>query len=356
MNFPSRLSKTRKSLEELTLESLIVSNLQDIRYLWGFSGSAALGLLLREKAYLFLDSRYLTQASEEVSECEVIPVTSSAWDALIGRAREAKVSRMGFVSSDISCEQHERLREKMDQVDLVPTPSLVGRLRLVKEREEAEAIRKSGHLLSQTLNEILPLIRPGMREKEVAALIEYSLKLNGADKVSFETIVASGPRSAMPHAQASDRIIESGEFIKIDGGCQWQGYHSDITRTMVWGRATPEREEIHRVVLQAHDEAIGAARPGMRAEDLDAICRKVIEEAGYGSNFGHGTGHGVGLSVHEEPRIARDSKVLLEEGMAFTVEPGIYLPGVGGVRIEDTLLLSAHGAEMVTTTPRGMAL
>ena len=356
MRFSCRLDKARKSLDGLSLDSLILTNLQDIRYLSGFSGSAALALLRPEKACLFLDSRYITQATEEVAGFEVIPVTSSPWDSLIGCAKEAKVSRVGFVPSELPYESHRKLREKMEEAELVATPSLVSRLRMIKDPEEAETIRTSARLLSQNLEEILSLIRPGMREKEVAALFEYGLKMNGADRAGFETIVASGPRSAMPHAQASDRSIQSGEFLKIDGGSQWQGYHSDITRTLVLGRAAPRQEEIHQIVLEAHDQAIAAARPGMSAEELDGIARRVIEEAGYGQYFGHGTGHGVGLSVHEEPRIGRESHISLEEGMAFTIEPGVYLPGLGGVRIEDTVLLSADGAEVVTTTPRGMML
>jgi len=354
MRFSSRLEKARKSFDELALDSLILTNLQDIRYLSGFSGSTALALLGREKAYLFLDSRYLTQAGEEVAGFEVIPVASSPWDSLIACAKEIRGSRMGFVPSELPYETHQKLEEKMEGAELVATPSLVSRLRMIKDPEEAEAIRTSARLLSQNLEEILSLIRPGMKEKEIAALFDYGLKMNGADKEAFETIVASGPRSAMPHAQASDRSVQSGEFLKIDGGSRWQGYHSDITRTLVLGRATPQQKKIHQTVLEAHDQAIAAARPGMTAEELDAIARRVIEEAGYGRYFGHGTGHGVGLSIHEEPRIGRDSRVSLEEGMAFTIEPGIYLPGLGGVRIEDTILLSDKGAEVLTTTPRGM--
>jgi len=356
MRFSSRLDKARQSLEDVALDALILINPQDIRYLSGFSGSAGLALLGIEKAYLFVDSRYVTQASQEITGFEVIQVTSSAWDSLIHWAKEGKFSRMGFVASELAYEHHEKLKEKMEGAELVAVRSLVGRLRMVKDPEEAEAIRTSARLLSQNLEEVLSLLQPGMKEKEIAALFEYSLKMNGADRTGFETIVASGFRSAMPHAQASDRAIQAGELLKIDGGCEWQGYHSDITRTLALGRATPDQEKIHRIVLEAHGQAVAAARPGMIAGELDGVARRVIEEGGYGEYFGHGTGHGVGLSVHEEPRIGRDSKDLLEEGMAFTIEPGIYVPGLGGVRIEDTILLSARGAEVVTTTPRGITL
>jgi Xaa-Pro aminopeptidase len=248
------------------------------------------------------------------------------------------------------------LEEQREGMELVAITSPTGPLRMIKDSEEAEAIRRSCRLVSQNLEEIRSLLRPGMRETEIAALFEYSLKMNGADRVGFETIVASGPRSAMPHAHPSQREVGSAEFLKLDGGAQWQGYHSDMTRTWVLGSATSQQKQIFQIVLEAHDEAISAVRPGMLAEELDGVARRVIEEAGYGAYFGHGTGHGVGLSVHEKPRIGKDSQTPLAEGMAFTIEPGIYLPGVGGVRIEDTVLLTESGVEVLTTASREMTL
>lgn len=335
-----------------------MTNLQDMRYLSGFSGSAGLALVGHDRAYIFLDFRYLTQADEEVVGFEIKPVTatSSAWDSLISCAKKGKAKRLGVIPSELSFEQYRRLDEKRDGMELVATTSPIGPLRMIKDPEEAEAIRRSCRLLSQNLEEIRSLLRPGMRESDIAALFEYSLKMNGADRVGFETIVASGPRSAMPHAHPSQRELRSGEFLKIDGGSQWQGYHSDMTRTWVLGSATSRQKEIFQIVLEAHDRAISAVRPGMLAEELDRVARRVIEGAGYGAHFGHGTGHGVGLSVHEEPRIGKDSHIALAEGMAFTIEPGIYLPGVGGVRIEDTVLLTESGVETLTTASREMTL
>lgn len=356
MRFSSRLDRARSSLIDMQLDALIITSPQDIRYLSGFSGSTGLALVRHNRACVFLDSRYLTQANEEVVGFEVIPVTSSAWDSLTDCAKEGGDRRMGFVSSELSFEQYRRLEEKMEGIQLVAIAPPIGGLRMIKDPEEAEAIRRSCRLVSQNLEEIRSLLRPGMREIEIAALFEYSLKIDGADRAGFDTIVASGPRSAMPHAHASQREVRSGEFLKIDGGSQWQGYNSDITRTVVLGSATSQQQEIFQVVLEAHDQALSAVRPGMLGQELDGVARKVIEEAGYGPNFGHGTGHGVGLSVHEEPRIGKESRVILAEGMAFTIEPGIYLPGVGGVRIEDTVLLTETGVELLTTTSREMTL
>jgi len=356
MKFSPRLDRVRRSLIELQLDGLIVADLQDIRYLSGFSGSTALVLIRLDRAYIFLDFRYITQAQEEVVGFEVKPVTSSAWDSLIEYAKEGKGKRLGFVPSDLSFEQYRKLEEQREGMELVAITSPTGPLRMIKDSEEAEAIRRSCRLVSQNLEEIRSLLRPGMRETEIAALFEYSLKMNGADRVGFETIVASGPRSAMPHAHPSQREVGSAEFLKLDGGAQWQGYHSDMTRTWVLGSATSQQKQIFQIVLEAHDEAISAVRPGMLAEELDGVARRVIEEAGYGAYFGHGTGHGVGLSVHEKPRIGKDSQTPLAEGMAFTIEPGIYLPGVGGVRIEDTVLLTESGVEVLTTASREMTL
>ncbi len=356
MNYSSRLRKVRDSLDELHLDAQLLVNREDIRYLSGFSGDAGLGLVGPNSAYLFLDFRFLTQADQEVMGFEVKPVDRSLWDSLAAEVKRDKISRLGFSPAELSYERHRMLEEKAEGIQLVATRSLVTQLRMIKDPEEAEAIRRSGRVLSQNLDEILPLIKPGMKEGEIAALFEYGLRMKGADKPGFETIVASGERSAMPHAHASPREIRSGEFLKIDGGAQWNGYHSDITRTVVLSAATSSQEAIHRIVLEAHDQAIAAIRPGMTGEALDQVARKVIEEAGYGRYFGHGTGHGVGLSVHEEPRIGRESHTILEEGMAFTIEPGIYLPGVGGVRIEDTILLTEKGPEVATTTTRRMTL
>jgi len=356
MKFSPRLDKVRSSLIELHLDALIVTSLQDIRYLSGFSGSTALVLIRHDNAYIFLDFRYLTQAKEEVVGFEVKSVTSPAWNALTDCAKEGEVKRLGFVPSELSFEQYGKLEEKRKGMELVPTVSPIGPLRMIKDLGEVEAIRRSCRLVSQNLEEIRSLVRPGMREIEIAALFEYSLKMNGADGPGFETIVASGPRSAMPHAHPSQREVKSGDFLKMDGGSQWHGYHSDMTRTWVLGSATPQQKQIFQVVLEAHDQAVSAVRPGMLAEELDGVTRRVIEEAGYGAYFGHGTGHGVGLSVHEEPRIGKDSRTPLAEGMVFTIEPGIYLPGVGGVRIEDTVFLTEDGAEVLTTASREMTL
>jgi len=356
MRFSSRLDHVRRSLTELQLDAWIVTDLQDIRYLSGFSGSTGHVLIRHDRATIFVDFRYVTQAAEEVVGFEVTPVTSSVWDSLVDCAKGWKVARMAFVPSDLSFEQYMKLKEKLEGVELVGIPSLAGPLRMIKDSEEAEAIRRSCQLVSQSLEEILSLVRPGMTEMEIAALFEYNLKMNGADREGFETIVASGPRSAMPHAHASQRAIRSGEFLKIDGGSRWRGYHSDITRTVVLGSPTSREREIFQIVLEAHDQALAAVRTGLVAEDLDGVARKVIEQAGYGSYFGHGTGHGVGLSIHEEPRIGKGSRTALAEGMTFTIEPGIYLPGLGGVRIEDTILLTESGAEVLTTASREMTL
>lgn len=355
MRFPSRLHKAQSLLTELQLDAFICSNLQDIRYLSGFSGSTALALVSQEKSYLLLDFRYLEQADQEVDALEVVPVTNSAWDSLIDSLRGTKISRLGFSPTDLSLDQYLRLKEKAEGFDLLPIRSLIGRLRMIKGAEEMEALRRSASLLSQILSEIISLIRPGMKENEIAALFEYSLKMNGSEGPGFETIVASGPRSAMPHAHPSQRSFKTGEFLKIDGGNQWDGYHSDITRTMVWGASTFQQREIYQIVLEAHDQAISAAKPGMTGGELDGIARGIIERAGYGQYFGHGTGHGIGLSIHEEPRISKASSIPLEAGMTFTIEPGIYLPGVGGIRIEDSVLLTESGIEVLTKATREMS-
>lgn len=351
-----RLGRIRQEMARLGLDGLLVSSLQDIRYLSGFSGSTALALITQSRAALILDFRYLTQAAREVSHFEIVTTPTKPWDAVANLAQDWKIQRLGFEAEDLSFFQHEKLKEGLPDVTLVATSELIKDLRMVKDSEEVTLIQKSAEILSITLEEVLSEIKPGLREREVAALLEYRMKIHGADREGFDTIVASGERSAMPHGIASDKELIKGELVIIDCGCGYQGYNADITRTIALGKPSARALEIYQVVLRAQEQALATARVGVRAATVDKAARQVIEGEGYGEFFGHNTGHGVGLSVHEKPTLSRDSEIPLEEGMTFTIEPGIYLPGVGGIRIEDTVTLGLRGLEVLTSAPRELLI
>lgn len=350
--FQNRLNKVRREMAQLEIDGLLVSNPLDIRYLSGFTGSTALGLVTHDQAALILDFRYLTQASQEVHSFEIVPAPKKNWDALGNLVQEWKIQRLGFDAEEVPYAQYNRLEKEIHEVSLVATPDLIKDLRMVKDSEEIHLIRRAAEVLSSTLEEVFQEIRPGLMEKEVAAIFEYRLKLLGADGEGFETIVASGDRAVMPHGIASEKELNKGDMIIIDCGCKYKGYNADITRTISLGEPSVKAMEIYQIVLKAQMEAMASARAGTKAFFVDRAARDTIEREGYGEFFGHNTGHGIGLAVHEKPILSRDSETLLEEGMTFTVEPGIYLPGIGGVRIEDTVALSPEGLEVLTKVSR----
>ncbi len=350
--FQNRLNKVRQEMARLEIDGLLLSNPLDIRYISGFTGSTALGLVAHDRAALILDFRYLTQASQEVHSFEIVPAPKKNWDALGNLVQEWKIQRLGFDAEEVPYSQYNRLIKEIHEVSLVATPDLIKDLRMVKDSDEIHLIRKAAELLSITLEGVFREIRPGLMEKEVAAIFEYRLKLLGADGEGFDTIVASGDRAAMPHGKASEKELNWGDIIIIDGGCKYKGYNADITRTISLGEPSVKAREIYRIVLKAQMEALASAKAGTKAFLVDRAARDTIEGESYGEFFGHNTGHGIGLAVHEKPILSRDSETLLDEGMTFTVEPGIYLPGLGGVRIEDTVALSPEGLEVLTKVSR----
>jgi Xaa-Pro aminopeptidase len=351
MTILDRQQRAKALLAGHELDALMFCARENLRYLSGFTGSDAVLLLTAGESLFLTDSRYTTQAREQVTAGRVEEYRVQA-DGVVAALRNAGVRRIGFESS-LAYGRVNDLRTRGDAVwEWVPLREELEALRLIKGADEIAAIEAATRLNAQAFAELEPLIRPGAVERDLAIALEFALKRLGAEEKAFDFIVASGPRGALPHGVASDRRLADGELVTIDFGCRVDGYHADETVTMAIGRVTGELRRIFDTVLAAHDLALAAVAPGVPLVDIDRIAREHIDAAGYGEYFGHGLGHGVGLEVHEAPTVSPRSKAVVQEGMVFTVEPGIYLPGKGGVRIEDTVLATSTGARVLTRLPK----
>jgi Xaa-Pro aminopeptidase len=343
-----RQTALRSALETEGLDGLVVTHLPNIRYLTGFTGSAALLLVRSDDSILISDFRYAAQARAEVGPAAAVEIDQrSVWDRL-GRVLSDGLDQVGIEAQAITVKDAERL-SALTRARLVPTTDLVERQRAVKSPEEIAAIKAAAQLAQESLAEVLPRIRVGQTELEIGAELESILRRRGSQWHPFPTIVASGPRSALPHARTSPRAVGAGELLLVDFGAQVDGYCADLTRTMVVGARADERQRlVHDVVQTAQQRAIEGLRPGLTGREGDALARGVIERRGFGEAFGHSLGHGLGLEVHEAPRLAANAETVLPADAVVTVEPGIYFPGWGGVRLEDDVCLRADGAERLS--------
>ncbi|MFQ5736626.1 MAG: M24 family metallopeptidase [Thermodesulfobacteriota bacterium] len=335
------------------IDALLVTDIRNIRYLSGFTGSSAYILITSGKKFFLTDSRYTTQVTEEVNGYRV-RIYKKALEAVTGIIALEKIGSLGFESDSLTYDTFLKLRKQLPGVRLKPAPGITGKARVRKDPFEIDRIRDSARVLDAGFAAVARVIGGNVTEKEAASRIELAFREAGADTLAFDTIVASGPRAALPHGKASSKKIKKGELVVVDMGVVLDGYNSDETRTFCVGRPTAEQRKVYATVLEAQSRAIEKTAPGVKASDVDAAARGVIEKAGYGKFFGHGTGHGVGLDVHEGPSIGPLAKGALEEGMVITVEPGIYVPGWGGVRIEDMVLVTKDGFDVLTATSKDL--
>jgi Xaa-Pro aminopeptidase len=351
--YAERLGRLRAGFPDA--EALLILNEKNIRYLTGFTGGD--GALMAGTGWLALlvDGRFVTQAREEALGVEIVEFRSRV-EGLAGVARRHALGRIGFESSAFSVEEHLRLQEGLPEVALEPLVDGFQSLRAIKDQQEIALIREAARIAGEALAAVREMIRPGVREKEIALELEYRMRRDGAEQISFDTIVASGANSALPHATPGCRAIAGGDCVTVDYGAVYQGYHSDETCTYIVGHASTRQEDLYRLVREAHDRAIGAVRPGISCGEVDRVARTCFEEAGMGRYFAHGTGHGVGLDVHEPPRLAAGREEILQAGMVVTVEPGVYLPGVWGIRIEDTVLVTEEGSESLTPSSKDLTV
>ncbi len=334
------------------VEGFLVTDITNVRYLSGFTGTSAFVLLSRSDCVFVTDFRYAGQAGSEVTGMRVVVEKKSGPPAVKAAARKMGLGRLG-VEDSIPYGFYAVLDAGGFTLKAFKDP--VRRLRAVKDEEEKGSIREAVRRAEAAFVMVKPRIRAGVRESDIALRLEAALRKQGARRLPFDIIVASGPNSAMPHAGASARKLSPGDLVTIDWGGEAGGYFSDMTRTfLVKGPGAARKKEIYALVLKANREGIAAVRDGASAARIDNSARDVIKKAGYGENFGHGAGHGVGLEVHELPRIAPGRRARVRKGMVFTVEPGVYVPGLGGVRIEDMVLVRDNGAEVLTSLPKGL--
>ena len=349
-----RLAALLDGLTAAHVDGLLVTSLANVRYLTGFSGSSALLLVSQREALLITDFRYQTQAAEEVGDsARVLIEAQSLWAGLWQQlAQQPGVQVLGFESAHLLHRDFQRLMEAGARWQWRPTIDLVETLRERKDPEEVRLIERAANVAIRALERTLAEVRVGMTELQVAGVLERALRDEGSEGFPFPSIVASGSRSALPHARATSARVREGDLLLLDFGAEVEGYCADITRTVVVGRASAEQREIYDVVRRANEQASRSIRAGMTGRDADAIARGYIEQRGYGDLFGHGLGHGVGLEVHEAPRLSRTADGALAEGAVVTIEPGVYRPGWGGVRIEDDVVLDAAGPRILTKFTR----
>ncbi len=341
-----RLKRLLDSLSKV--DGFLITSLPNIFWLTGFSGSAGVALVTSQRRIFITDFRYQEQSAAEVKGWEIVIAKKRLFDELPPLGLFSDGFKLGFEPDHLTYEEYQRLREVLPQAELVPIKGKVECLRTVKDEGEIQLMRETAKIADEAFSEILGLIHPGVKEIELATELDYRMKKKGAAKTSFETIVASGWRAALPHGLPTEKEIKEGEMVIIDFGANYRGYCSDCTRTVFLGKPEEKQREIYELVRRAQKAGLEGAKVGVKTSELDGISRQIIDDAGYGPNFGHSLGHGVGTLVHEEPRVSALSAEVLQEGMVVTIEPGVYLPDWGGVRIEDMVVIRKDGAELLT--------
>ena len=346
-----KLTKLRQKMKETGIDGLLVTSEINRRYITDFTGTAGVALITDSQALFITDFRYTEQAKEQAKSFTVIEHKIPIAEEIAKQIQQLHIKKLGFEQTNVTYEAYKRY-EEVFQTELVPVSNLIESLRLIKTEEELSIIKEAAKIADQAFEHILTFIKPGIKEIDVANELEFTMRQAGATSSSFDIIVASGYRSALPHGVASNKKIAPGELITMDFGALYKGYCSDITRTVAVGEISEELNNIYHIVLEAEKRGVEGIKAGMTGKEADQLTRDYITEKGYGPNFGHSTGHGVGLEVHENPRLAKTSDDVLEKNMVVTVEPGIYVPNVGGCRIEDDIIITESGNEVITHSPK----
>lgn len=350
-----RVKNVQDKLSKYNIDALLVTNMFNVRYLANFTGTTGLVVITKDEAYFVTDFRYTEQAAEEAKGYTIVKNEGTIFEEVAKIVKENKIEKLGFEQENITYAVYHQINDIIP-CDLVPVAGLVEKLREVKTEDEINIIKEAINITEKAYDYILGFVKPGKTEIEVANELDFYMRNEGATSVSFDTIVASGIRSAMPHGVASDKVIEEGDMVTIDFGCYYKGYVSDMTRTFAVGDPGEQMKEIYEIVYQANKKVNEVAKAGMTGAELDAIARDYITEKGYGPQFGHTLGHGIGLEVHEGPSLSFRNEDKLVVNNIVTNEPGIYVPGLGGVRIEDDLVIKEDGAEILMTTPKELII
>lgn len=359
MGCKERIERLRYKMAEKQLDGMLITGAENLSYLSGFTGGSDGWLLIGEnESLLITDFRYQEQVVQEAPLVKPIIYQKARLKSLVEQVKSLSIKRLGFEGEHITYHLAKQMTDALQNISFIAQIEMVEELRMIKEPEELELIREALAIADASLLEIYPLLQPGKREAEVALELEYVMRKKGGSGTSFKTIVASGPRSSLPHGIASSREMQSGDLVTIDYGTVYKGYCSDTTRTFLLndGENRSKKEEIYRIVKEAQQEAAQQIKAGMTCREIDAVARNIIESYGYGEYFGHSLGHGVGSVVHEKPALSPRSDQVIVPGMVVTIEPGIYLPDFGGVRIEDMVLIGESGREVLTNVPKQLII
>ncbi|OZB98913.1 Xaa-Pro peptidase family protein [Paenibacillus sp. XY044] len=343
-----RLNKVREEFDRQGIDGLLISSPYNRRYVTGFTGTAGFVAITKEQAWLVTDFRYTRQATEQAKEYQVQQHTGQPLEMIREKLSAAGVRKLGFEQNHLTHASFQTYVEAFRDFELIPTQNIVEKLRGIKDEREQEHIRKAIEITDMAFEHILGFMKPGVSERDVATELEYFMRKNGAVSSAYPTIVASGVRSALPHGLASPKLLGRDEFVTLDFGANYEGYCSDLTRTVFIGEPTKRHQEIYRIVLEANRTTLEGLKPGITGKEGDSLARDCIAGYGYGEYFGHGLGHAFGLEIHELMNFSQKTEERLEPGMILTVEPGIYLPDFGGVRIEDDILVTDTGIEVLT--------
>ncbi|HUW58687.1 MAG TPA: Xaa-Pro peptidase family protein [Planctomycetota bacterium] len=348
MDTARRVSELRKVIEAEALDGMLVSSVPNVTYLSAFTGDDSLALVTPDRLAIITDFRYVEQVEQECPGWEVVRREKDLWQTTAAAVTESGVRRLGFETAHLSHAGFRKLTDVLGDVEVVPLEGKVETLRQIKDAREVRAIEAALRCQEAAFAEVKACVRPGMTERQVACELDYRMRRHGAEQSAFETIVACGERGSLPHARATERVISQGDAVLVDWGARCFFYNSDLTRLLHVGTVSGEFEKVYHIVRQAQNEALAVIRPGVKLCEVDGAARAVIRDRGYGERFGHSLGHGVGLEVHESPVVRERNEEPVQPGMVFTIEPGIYIPGWGGVRIEDMVLVTDDGVRVLS--------
>ncbi|MGG4041459.1 M24 family metallopeptidase [Bacillus smithii] len=350
-----KIKRLREQFAQAGIDGMLVTSPFNRRYMTNFTGTSGVALISEEKALFITDFRYVEQAGNQAKGYEIVQHGVPIHEEVAKQAEKLGIQKLGFEKDHLTFSNYQDY-QKAFKGELVPVGDIIENLRLIKSESEIKILKEAADIADAAFKHILDFIKPGITELEVANELEFFMRKCGATSSSFDTIVASGKRSALPHGVASDKIIEKGDLVTLDYGALYKGYVSDITRTVAVGKPSDDLKNIYQIVLEAQLLAVEKIKPGMTGKEADAIARNYIAEKGFGDRFGHSLGHGIGLEVHEKPLLSMRSDIVLQPGMVVTVEPGIYVPGLGGVRIEDDTIITSSGNETITHSTKELII